>query len=846
MFIYVTLPALIPLVYVFWAGAPDTFDHIDICKCPTLFSLLRTFCRYVFPPFPPQHPNVLPRIIFSLAFKSMATSTRARKRLLKDSDLDASIRLIDAVRDTPTASTPPVVPPAASSNADAAVALRKHLVDQHAAVDLVYKGRLHRAWAKGIREDILGSKKHHYRGTDDTDRLSELVVQLRTEFESAGLDLAPFDLDDPTSLVIGKVNGLLYDVLALVVERNSVVDTWLRGTDSSADRDGRRALVDIIKGSVPAALRESHQQEHAALRYPAGVDPQPILAREQRLVRDNRAPDWRPTDETRKLSLYNRLDPIFYAAVKVRYPLAGDLNGVTLRSLQALVVAIFQAWAQSDDGATAREKQVLGTGGTPSALVTSSEYTVLLEEIAALKALVRGGRAGGGQQPQPQHRGKQHPRGFRVGAGNPPAVGFDRDSMKAKPLCHRCRKAGKGEVYHPYRDCPLGGRQHSPATAAAFCIPIEQEDAEGLHALALVQVFQDAADIGPEAFSHAALAYGPPAVLSTDGVGGIDVAAYGFSVPPPPSGGTDDEDILRRLDALTSEVQAAQEKVHFTHASFIPGSGAEGHASALVCGPAVAVGITPEGQVPAGGAAASASAVPAPAMLVSQVEDVEPAPTQSARVTTTEATCGEFGGFVQTVNHAAVHPSDLTGYDTDDYEDFADGTFAVKPRAPAGAIGCGVPPFGFGTPAIGALAMLSLLCISFASVAVSASTASAVSACAPATEMPSPSGDLDWEAPASFYSTNDFVDSINPAQGFLLAHDVPPLQPPEPPDRLSFLAFQDLAQADLGFDMAFYYGMALHESGPLDVEHYYGAGFFTSYYGMDFREATADYFGTVD
>ncbi|KAK3250779.1 hypothetical protein CYMTET_39855 [Cymbomonas tetramitiformis] len=230
MFICVILPAPIPLVYVFWAGAPDTFDHIDICKCPTLFSPLRTFCRYVFTPFPPQHPNVLPRIIFSLAFRSMAASTRARKRLLKDSDLDASIRLIDAVRDTPTASTPPVVPPAASSNADAAVALRKHLVDQPAAVDLVYKGRLHRAWAKGIREDILGSKKHRYRGTDDADRLSELVVQLRTEFQSAGLDLAPFDVDDPTSLVIEKVNGLLYDVLALlVVERNSVADTWLRG-----------------------------------------------------------------------------------------------------------------------------------------------------------------------------------------------------------------------------------------------------------------------------------------------------------------------------------------------------------------------------------------------------------------------------------------------------------------------------------------------------------------------------------------------------------------------------------------------------------------------------------------
>ncbi|KAK3243243.1 hypothetical protein CYMTET_47094 [Cymbomonas tetramitiformis] len=611
---------------------------------------------------------------------------------------------------------------------------------------------------KSGKQHLLGSKKHHYRGTDDTDRLSELVVQLRTEFQSGGLDLAPFDLDDRTTPPLWLSRRLM----------GSSMTSW------PSSWSGTLWLTPGFG-------------EHAALRYPAGVDPQPILAREQRLVRDNRASDWRPTDETHKLSLYNRLDPIFYAAVKVRYPLAGDLGGVTLRSLQALVVAIFQAWAQSDDGAAAGEKQVLGADGKPSALVTSSEYTVLLEEIAALKALVRGGRAGGGQQPQPQHRGKQHPRGFRVGAGNPPAVGFDRDSMKAKPLCHRCRKAGKGEV------------------------------------------FQDAADIGPEAFSHAALAYGPPAVLSTDGVGGIDVAAYGFSVPPPPSGGTDDEDILRRLDALTSEVQAAQDKVHFTHASFIPGSGAEGHASALVCGPAAAVGITPEGQVPAGGAAASASAVPAPAMPVSQVKDVEPAPTQSARVTTTEATCGEFGGFVQTVNHAAVHPSDLTGYDTDDYEDFADGTFAVKPRAPAGTVGCGVPPFGFGKPAIGALAVLSLFCISFAGVAVSASTASAVSAYASATEVPSPGGDLDWETP-SFYFTNDFVDSVNPAQGFLLAHDVPPLQPPEPPDTVSLLAFQDLSQADLGIGMAYYYGMALHESGPLDVEHYYGAGFFTSYY----------------
>ncbi|KAK3236120.1 hypothetical protein CYMTET_53726 [Cymbomonas tetramitiformis] len=155
-------------------------------------------------------------------------------------------------------------------------------------------------------------------------------------------------------------------------------------------------------------------------------------------------------------------------------------------------------------------------------------------------------------------------------------------------------------------------------------------------------------------------------------------------------------------------------QVHFTHASFPPPDGNEQQTSALVCGPAAA-GITPEEQVPAGGAAALASAVPAPAMPVSQEKDVEPVPLQSARVTTTAATDGEFAGFVQTVNHAAIAQVDLTGYDTDDYEDLADGSFVVKPRAPAisanhasestahaprsgGAsrtYGCGKPPWGF-------------------------------------------------------------------------------------------------------------------------------------------------------
>ncbi|KAK3242209.1 hypothetical protein CYMTET_48080 [Cymbomonas tetramitiformis] len=675
MFIYLILPALIPLVYVLWAGAPDAFDHDDICKCPTLVSPLRTFCRYAYPPFPPQHPNVQPRVISSLAFKSMAASTRARKRLLRDSDLDASIRLLDAVRDTPTASTPPVVPPAASSNTDVAVALRKNRKSTNMQRLTRYTRGAYIGLGPRVSARISLVPRNIITVAPTTPTASpSWWCSFGPSFSPLGWTWPPLTSTTPPLWLSRRLMGSsMTSWPSVVMERNSVADTWLRGTDSSADRDGRRALIDIIKGSVPAALRESHQQEHAALRYPAGVDPQPVLAREQRLVRDNRAPDWRPTDETRKRSLYNHIDPIFYAAVKVRYPLAG------------------------------REKQALGAGEKPSALITSSEYAVLLDEIAALKALVYRAivwaRFNGNNSKSRGVSSIREAIGW-VCTRHRLTVGFDRDNMKAKPLCHRCRKAGKGDTYHAYRDCPLGGRQHSSSTAAAFCIPIEEEDAEGLHTLALVQVFQEAADDGPEAFARAASAYGPPAVLSAGGVGGIDVSAYGFSVQPA-ADSVDDEDILRRLDALTSEVQAAQDKVHFTHASFIPGSGAEGHASALVCGPAATVGIIPEGQVPAGGAAASASAVPAPAMPVSQVGGGGPTPTQSARVTTTEATCGEFGGFVHTVNHAAVRPSDLTGYDTDGYEDFADGAFAVKPRAPAGAVGCDVPPFGFGKPAIG-------------------------------------------------------------------------------------------------------------------------------------------------
>ncbi|KAK3249812.1 hypothetical protein CYMTET_40776 [Cymbomonas tetramitiformis] len=342
-----------------------------------------------------------------------------------------------------------------------------------------------------------------------------------------------------------------------------------------------------------------------------------------------------------------------------------------------MVVEIYQAWAQTDGG-----KVASGADGI-SAHLSSSEYDALLQKITELKELVQRQHGESApvvrqqrervQQRQQQQRGQQ-PRGFRVGTHKAPPVGFDRDDQRAKPFCGRCKKAGK-----------------------------------------------KAADDGAESFARAAAAYGPPAVLCAGAVGGIDVSAYGFTVEQQPA--SEGDDILRRLDDLAAEVHsAANPQVHYTHASFPPPAGIGQEASALVCGPAAAV-ATPEEQVPAGGAAASASAVPAPAMPVSQGKDVKPAPLQSARVTTTADADGEFAGFVQTVNHAAIGQVDLTGYDTDDYEDLADGSFVVKPRAstisanhsstPAaraphsgGALvdwhdsaprshGCGKPPWGF-------------------------------------------------------------------------------------------------------------------------------------------------------
>ncbi|KAK3255379.1 hypothetical protein CYMTET_35434 [Cymbomonas tetramitiformis] len=119
--------------------------------------------------------------------------------------------------------------------------------------------------------------------------------RVKAEIVTAGLDSDAFYLDDPTLVVHRSINELVYDTLGYIVEPESVAYGYLLGTDVVSDRDGRRALVDLIKGCVPPADRQNLQAEHSSLTYPAKADPRPILAKEQRLVRGNKAADWTPT-----------------------------------------------------------------------------------------------------------------------------------------------------------------------------------------------------------------------------------------------------------------------------------------------------------------------------------------------------------------------------------------------------------------------------------------------------------------------------------------------------------------------------------------------------------------------
>ncbi|KAK3286971.1 hypothetical protein CYMTET_5500 [Cymbomonas tetramitiformis] len=160
--------------------------------------------------------------------------------------------------------TPEVEDPGAAKADDTAnvIARRKYFSDQTDIVKPVRESGLHRKWTKNLRETVLGGKHEKFAGKDkDVAKLGKLIVILNTEFWTAGLDLASFEFDNPALEVIPLVNELVYDTFSEVVESDSVAEQYFLATDCSrTDRDGRRALIDLVKGVKMLAQLVRHHR----------------------------------------------------------------------------------------------------------------------------------------------------------------------------------------------------------------------------------------------------------------------------------------------------------------------------------------------------------------------------------------------------------------------------------------------------------------------------------------------------------------------------------------------------------------------------------------------------------
>ncbi|KAK3275657.1 hypothetical protein CYMTET_16220 [Cymbomonas tetramitiformis] len=408
-----------------------------------------------------------------------ATGAGARRRLLA-SAVQPAVDLPDGVRDTPTVATPPLQPPgpAVAGDTPEIVAAREAYVEQTRIVKELFANGSHRSIAKSVREEVLGDKDTRFKGDDDDAYLlGDLLEALGAEFETDGLALGVFDISDPTLLVHPKVNVFLYDVLGRIIASHSAAYGYLRGTHG--DRGGRRAIVDLAKGCVEVGVRESRQDEHSALRYPAGVDPRPILAKEARLVRENKARDWRPDEETRMASLLQRLDFEFYKSIR-------DKLHPGRRTLQ-----LWRAGLRA-------ELRALGT--------QRSSYKRIFQKLDFVEAYIKmeikkkNGATSPAAVVADAKRKRGGLKGYRAGMTAQPAVGFDVVAQRAKPLCPRC----PGGAYHGWLQCPLGGlKPENAGTAAAYCAPTELSPEEQ-HSLSLCFVFQQAAEKGVAAFAGAA------------------------------------------------------------------------------------------------------------------------------------------------------------------------------------------------------------------------------------------------------------------------------------------------------------------------------------------------------
>ncbi|KAK3253332.1 hypothetical protein CYMTET_37331 [Cymbomonas tetramitiformis] len=502
----------------------------------------------------------------------MGTRSKRSKQLFKQSQIDKVVRLPNSVRDSPTPQTPSVPTPTPADANDPVgfvVAARAKFIEQAERARDVLKDAKHRKWAKAVAKYALGGESVRFFAEDDTGKLAKIITALKNDFDANGLGLDVFDLSDTAREVHPAVNGVLYDTLAHIVAEGSAAEMFLEGAGDSSERDGRRALIDLAKGCIPVGLMTSHMEEYMAIRYEAKVDPRKALTLEHRLVKENTTPGWFPSEDSRKQNMVERLDTEFYRALLDKYPLGADLAKVSLRELVHQITAVYISWAT-------RQQRVHGASFAPGdavagALVATdagadagggneSEFDenqkLLRQILERLKYVETYVKSTGSHSVTAQAAKRQRGAGlagFRNGVA--PTVGFDRSNMKALPLCTKCSVGGK-KCYHLYRDCVLGGRRHTPGTAAAYCQPAAEVTKEDSEHAALAFRFQQAADQGAEAFAAAAEAYGAPEILSGELAGGLDLSAYGFAVEGQADAGERDlrdPDLVR----LSQEVDAA-------------------------------------------------------------------------------------------------------------------------------------------------------------------------------------------------------------------------------------------------------------------------------------------------
>ncbi|KAK3272696.1 hypothetical protein CYMTET_19023 [Cymbomonas tetramitiformis] len=513
-----------------------------------------------------------------LAFVNM-TGLKSRRRLLKESDFDASIRLQDAVRDSPTAATPTNVTPGIDTAAARALKVEYDDVSKKVAEVYSSTGR-HRKWASAARGHVLGGKDVYFAADgEDIDKLTRLVLTLRHEILSVGLDIDAFNFDDPALGVHEDVNKLMHGTLTYMAKPDSVAEGFLQGTDAVFDRDDRRALVDLIKECMPPRQfgRSFRPSTPRCGIRPRWTREGPILAQARRLVHENRAADWTPTELARKEQLYSSLKPEFYAAVRQQ----ADLGGVTGAAMSAAVLAgddkTVIDMLMTIPGAVNNIENFVkatGRGGTPAVPPRGTgEVAGAFGISGGLSSRPVGGFQQGHQESLahvPQYGapavvaldGAAHDvdvsaYGFAVeddcGDGAVGVLGDekpDRDDILGKLLA----RLDKFEAFIKTRR--LGGGKRQPAdSTAAYCQPVEECTPEEVHTLALCQVFQATAEDGASAFAAAVELHGAPAVVRAGAAaGGVDISAYGFSTRASVASGDDDIDVHEELRDLRQQI----------------------------------------------------------------------------------------------------------------------------------------------------------------------------------------------------------------------------------------------------------------------------------------------------